>query len=250
MGATAERDDGPGRMLAPARALRPAGARRRPDPARRLDTRGQRRGRLSLLRRRAASEPTEPSWRSTATSPGSALLAGSAAAGLHGPTRSTRASSAGSKWGQQDQEFSLRGGRLGLWEVGFDWDQIPHIYSTNARLLATEMSPGVFTLPKPRPPLDAYKTARSIDESACAGTRRASSSKLTPTPERGPQAPSTRGSSKHGERPFGMAFGSPGGNCFRDPRAHRADDPRLPARRHLGQRAGGSSRSATCCRSS
>src|SRR5712692_8358415 len=61
----------------------------------------------------------------------------------------------GSKWGQQDQEFGFVLGRLGLWSMGFSWDETPHVYSTTARMLESEVARGVFTLPTPRPPLPA-----------------------------------------------------------------------------------------------
>ena len=32
----------------------------------------------------------------------------------------------GSKWGRQDQEFSLSTGRTGLWRLEFDFDQLLH----------------------------------------------------------------------------------------------------------------------------
>src|SRR5262245_26317762 len=56
----------------------------------------------------------------------------------------------GSKWGAQDQQFSLGGGRLGLFEFGFEWNQIWHLLSTDAQLLAVQGSTGniaTFTLP-------------------------------------------------------------------------------------------------------
>ncbi|HSL52173.1 MAG TPA: MtrB/PioB family outer membrane beta-barrel protein, partial [Candidatus Deferrimicrobiaceae bacterium] len=70
----------------------------------------------------------------------------------------------GRQWGLQDQEYYVRTGRLGKWEFGFDWDQMRHIFSTNARMLATETSRGVFTLPTPRPALALYNSARELDE--------------------------------------------------------------------------------------
>src|SRR3990172_12506063 len=83
------------------------------------------------------------------------------------PDESYSAEFEGSKWGQEDQEFSLRSGRLGLWQFEFDWDQIPHVFSTNARMLATESGRGVFTLPTPRPTVNAANyniSARQLDE--------------------------------------------------------------------------------------
>src|SRR5262245_63888 len=62
----------------------------------------------------------------------------------------------GSKWGQEDQEFGLRGGRLGLWDFGFEWDQMRHVFSTTSQQLATERQKGIFVLPTPRPLLPTY----------------------------------------------------------------------------------------------
>ena len=112
----------------------------------------------------------------------------------------------GSKWGQQDQEFSLRSGRLGLWEFGFDWDQIPHVFSTNARMLATETSRGVFTLPSPRPPLAAYNSGRDLDEISTRWDTARLSFRLTPTPDLELKAEYTR-TKKDGDRPMSQAFG-------------------------------------------
>ncbi len=112
----------------------------------------------------------------------------------------------GSKWGQQDQEYSLRAGRLGLWEFGFEWDQIPHVFSTNARMLATETSPGVFRLPTPRPPIAAYNFARDLDEISTRWDTARISFRLTPTPDLEFKAEYTR-TKKDGERPMSQAFG-------------------------------------------
>ena len=130
------------------------------------------------------------------------------------PDESYSSSIAGSKWGQQDQEFSLRTGRLGLWEFGFDWDQTPHIFSTTSRLLGTQQAPNVFTLPTPRPPLSAYNTAPRLDEVGVRWDTARLSFSVTPTPDLELRAEYTR-IKKDGERPFGMAFSSPGGN-FRE----------------------------------
>ena len=83
----------------------------------------------------------------------------------------------GSKWGQKDQEYSLGAGRLGLWEGSFEWNQIPHTFSTNARFLATEGSARrVRACPRPARPGEAQRGARSRTRSPSAGTRRRSSS--------------------------------------------------------------------------
>ena len=123
------------------------------------------------------------------------------------------ASIAGSKWGQTDQEYSLRGGRLGLWEFGFDWDQIPHIYSTDARFLATEGPRGVYSLPNPRPPLAAHNAAPTLDEIGQRWDQARMFFQLTPTPDLELKAQYTR-TRKTGDRPFSMAYGSPGNNFY------------------------------------
>lgn len=113
----------------------------------------------------------------------------------------------GGKWGLRDQEFSLRGGRLGLWEFGFDWDQTPHIYSTNARMLAAETHRGVFELPTARPLLPAYNAGRELDEISTRWDTARLSLLLTPTPDLDLKAEYTR-IHKDGDRPMGMAFGN------------------------------------------
>lgn len=117
----------------------------------------------------------------------------------------------GSKWGQEDQEFSLRSGRLGLWEFGFEWDQMRHIFSTNARMLSTEAERGVFTLPSPRPALSTHNGGRELDEISTRWDTARIFLKLTPTPDLELRAEYTR-IHKDGDRPLGMAFGSPGNN--------------------------------------
>ncbi len=122
---------------------------------------------------------------------------------------------AGSKWGAQDQEFSLSGGRLGLFELGFEWNQIWHLLSTDARLLAGQSTSGsvaLFTLPTRRPSLVFYNSAPTEDLSVRWDVARLSF-KLTPMPDLDIKGEYTR-TFKHGERPFGMAFGSPGNNFY------------------------------------
>jgi MtrB/PioB family decaheme-associated outer membrane protein len=118
----------------------------------------------------------------------------------------------GSKWGQDDQEYSLRAGRLGLWEFRFDWDQTPHVYSTNAQFLARETSRGFYRLPEPRPSLFEHNRAETIDIEQRWDTARLSFM-LTPTPELDIRVELSR-INKDGEKPFSIAFGSPGGNLY------------------------------------
>jgi MtrB/PioB family decaheme-associated outer membrane protein len=127
------------------------------------------------------------------------------------PDESYSASFSGSKWGQQDQEFALTAGRLGLWEFAFNWDQTPHVFSTSATMLATQVAPNIFTLPTPRPNLLAYNRAPRLDEVSVRWDTARMSFVVTPTPELELRAEYTR-IKKDGERPFGMAFTSPGGN--------------------------------------
>src|SRR5262245_17689866 len=136
----------------------------------------------------------------------------------------------GEKWGAQDQQFILGGGRLGLFEFGFEWNQIWHLLSTDARLLAVQGTNGsiaTFTLPTPRPSLDLYNAAPTRDLSVRWDEAKIFF-KLTPTPEIDIVAQYTR-THKHGEKPFGMAFGSPGNNFYEvlQPIVQNVDDFRL-----------------------
>jgi MtrB/PioB family decaheme-associated outer membrane protein len=115
----------------------------------------------------------------------------------------------GNKIGQDDQEFFLTAEGRGRWKLDFNWDQIPHVYSTNARILAIETSPGVFTLPTPRPPLSAYNSGRALDEVGIRWDTARFGFALTPTPTLDLTLDYTW-IHKDGERPFGVPFGSPG----------------------------------------
>jgi MtrB/PioB family decaheme-associated outer membrane protein len=53
--------------------------------------------------------------------------------------------------GLQDQNLSLRANQPGYQDLQLRWDRIPHVFSTDSRFPDTETSPGVFTLPTPRP---------------------------------------------------------------------------------------------------
>lgn len=119
----------------------------------------------------------------------------------------------GRAWGLKDQEYLLGVGRLGLWEGGFEWNQIPHVFSTNARFLAVEPRQGLFLLPTPRPPLNNHNFAPEPDEIALRRDDARIFFKLTPTPWIDITAEYTR-IRKDGERPFGMTFGSPGNNFY------------------------------------
>ena len=134
----------------------------------------------------------------------------------------------GRQWGLQDQEYHLSFERLGRWEAGFEWDQMRHIFSTNARTLVNETSRGVYALPNPRPPLSAYNNGRSIDEISVRWDTARTFLKLSLSENADLFAEYTR-IRKEGERPFGMAFGSPGGSAFEilQPIEHTIHDFRL-----------------------
>ena len=134
----------------------------------------------------------------------------------------------GRQWGQQDQEYHLSFERLGRWEVGFEWDQMRHIFSTNARTLTSETSRGVFALPNPRPAISTYNNGRSIDEISVRWDTARTYFKWNLSENADLFAEYTR-IHKDGERPFGMAFGSPGGNTFEilQPIEHTIHDFRL-----------------------
>ena len=119
----------------------------------------------------------------------------------------------GSKWGQQDQEFGVGLTRLGLWSLGFSWDETPHLYSTTARMLESEAARGIFTLPTPRPALTAYNFGRRLDEVGVRWDTAKFSFSLTPTPDVELRADYTR-IHKNGDRPLGMPFGGPGSNLL------------------------------------
>jgi MtrB/PioB family decaheme-associated outer membrane protein len=151
-------------------------------------------------------------WEEYVDYPGSAFL-GRLELRIFRPDEGYSAEITGSKWGQQDQEFSLRATRLGKWEFGFDWDQTPHVLSTTARFLATEPLRGIFALPATRPNLVAYNSAPTLDEIATRWDSARMFFKVTPTPDLDLTAEYTR-TYKSGDRPFGMAFGSPGNNFY------------------------------------
>jgi MtrB/PioB family decaheme-associated outer membrane protein len=130
---------------------------------------------------------------------------------LFAPDESYSAEILGSKWGQRDQEFGLRAGRLGLWQFGFDWDELRHVYSTDARMLSGRPEPNVFSLPFPRPGLSAHNTSPELDDVSVRWSTARTFLLFTPTPDIDLSLAYTR-IKKEGDRPFSMAFGSPGSN--------------------------------------
>jgi MtrB/PioB family decaheme-associated outer membrane protein len=119
----------------------------------------------------------------------------------------------GTKWGYDDQRYEFSVGGLGRWELNLEWDQIPHVYSTTARWLATEQGRGVFVLPSVRPPLNAHNSAPSLDEISMRTDRGLIGLKLTPSPDV-TLTTSYQVIRRDGDRDFSMAFGSPGNNFY------------------------------------
>ena len=149
---------------------------------------------------------------------------------LSRPDESYATEFGGDKWGQEDQHFYLGATRLGLWEFGFDWDQIPHVYSTTGRTLATEVDRGLWKLPTPRPNLFTWNTAPRLDEISQRWDIMRLFLKLSPTSDIDLNGEYTR-IRKDGDRPFSMAFGSPGGNFLEtlEPISQTIHDVRLRA---------------------
>jgi len=113
----------------------------------------------------------------------------------------------GRDWGLKTMEYSMTATRTGLWEAGFDWDQMRQVFSTDAKMLATETSDGIFTLPSPRPPLGAYNQIPFRDPISVQWNTARIFFKLTPTPEVDVLAEYKR-IRKDGDIPMGMVFGS------------------------------------------
>jgi MtrB/PioB family decaheme-associated outer membrane protein len=151
-------------------------------------------------------------WEEYNDYPGSAFL-GDLHLRLFKPDESYSFELEGTKWGQEDQFFAATAERLGLWQFGFSWDQTRHLLSTDSQLLATQPQPGVFVLPDPRPSLPTYNSAPTIDEIKVRWDTARIFFTYTPTPDIDLKAEYTR-TAKSGDRPFGMAFGSPGGNFY------------------------------------
>ncbi|MBI3079184.1 MAG: MtrB/PioB family decaheme-associated outer membrane protein [Deltaproteobacteria bacterium] len=116
--------------------------------------------------------------------------------------------------GVNNQNFQLRSSRIGRYAFEFEWDQTPHLFSTTARLLGSRPTPDVFTLVSPRPALSAHNAGSELDTLALRWDTARIATTLTPTPELDFTPEYTR-VNKHGDRPIGMAFGSPGSN-FRE----------------------------------
>jgi len=118
----------------------------------------------------------------------------------------------GTNFGQRDQAVRLRGNSPGLYDVQFRWDRIPHTFSTNARSFGSEVSPGVFVLPNPRPDTAAWNnSAPYLPPVRTLWNAVKAAASYTPSPKWDLRTEFTS-IEKSGSRPMGMAMGGPGNN--------------------------------------
>jgi len=118
----------------------------------------------------------------------------------------------GTNLGQRDQTVRLRGNSPGRYDVQARWDRIPHTFSTNARSLGSEQSPGVFVLPTPRPDTGTWnRTAPFLSPIRTMWNVVKGAAAYTPSTKWDLRTEYTN-FQKTGRRPMGMAFGSPGSN--------------------------------------
>jgi Protein of unknown function (DUF3374). len=113
--------------------------------------------------------------------------------------------------GMKDQVLRFRGNNPGKYDLQIKWDRIPHTFSTNARMLGSETSPGVFVLPSPRPDTSLWRFAPYISPVRTLWNAVRTNAGITPSPKWDLRAEYTR-IGKFGDRPMGMALGSPGNN--------------------------------------
>lgn len=116
---------------------------------------------------------------------------------------------AGSKWGRHDQEFSLSTGRTGLWRLEVDWDQLRHVFASNARTLMHENSRGNWHAPVINSLYDfnGRATSRELNDVSVQWYTGRLFFTLTPTPDMEVSAKYTA-TRKEGDRPFSMSFGT------------------------------------------
>lgn len=120
----------------------------------------------------------------------------------------------GTKWGYQDQEYSLSTGRVGVWQFQFDWNQIPHTLFTNGRTVLHEGGRGIWILPgiSGLSDFNGQATSHLVNETVRWDTGRLFF-KLTPTPNLDLTAEYTR-TRREGNKPFSMSFGTGSGTNF------------------------------------
>lgn len=115
---------------------------------------------------------------------------------------------------ERDQSAWASVNTPGRWTALVRWDRIPHTFSTTARMLGTESPKGTFSLPSPRPDTASWNKAPYIAPVQTRWDPVRATLSATPTDRWDLKAEYTW-INKTGERPMGMAFGSPGNN-FRE----------------------------------
>lgn len=114
--------------------------------------------------------------------------------------------------GLLDQTIVGRVKDPGLFDVQLRWDRIPHTFSTDGRSLLAEASPGVYTLPSPRPDTAAFNRAPFIGATRSMWDPVKLAVGVTPSKKWDFKAEYTR-IGKSGDRPIGQAYGGPGNNA-------------------------------------
>jgi MtrB/PioB family decaheme-associated outer membrane protein len=118
----------------------------------------------------------------------------------------------GNRIGELDQSLSLRANHPGTADLQLRWDRAPHTFSTNARLLGTEASPGVYTLPTPRPDTATLNHSGYVAPVRTRWDPVRVSLTLTPGSAWDFKADYIH-IGKTGQRPMGMAFGGSSNNA-------------------------------------
>jgi MtrB/PioB family decaheme-associated outer membrane protein len=114
------------------------------------------------------------------------------------------------KVGQLDQSLHLRTRQPGLYDVRFEWDRLLHTYSTDAQSLYQAVSPGVLTLPNPRPDSIAFNAAPYLNPIRQLWNPVKLSVALTPSQAWDFKADFTR-ITKSGSMPMSMTFSGSSG---------------------------------------
>ncbi len=113
--------------------------------------------------------------------------------------------------GRNDQRLGLAVFEPGRFALDLSWNQTPHIFTTTAQLAGGEPSRGVFPLPDPRPALSTFNSVPTLDRVAVRWDAGRAALSFAPHEGWDVHAEYLR-TTKQGDRPMGMAFGSPGNN--------------------------------------
>ena len=118
----------------------------------------------------------------------------------------------GQNVGKLDQSLWLRANQPGFLDAQVRWDRIPHTFSTDGRSLGSEASPGIYTLPSPRPDTAAWNRSGYLDPIRSFWDPIKVSLALTPNSNWDFKTEYTH-TAKNGQRPMGMAMGGSGNNA-------------------------------------